>query len=94
MSEAALLELVQESVVEADALFGPAFRKQTRKVRGCLPLLNIISPKHVSSHCPSPPPLRPSVALEKVWTPTLQLQQPRLLLAKALPLQPLVRRDV
>ena len=31
ISEAALLQLVQESVMEADALFGPAFRKQTRK---------------------------------------------------------------
>ena len=56
ISEAALLELVQESVMEADALFGPAFRKQTRKVRGRLALLNkIFYPEHVSSRCPLPP---------------------------------------
>jgi hypothetical protein len=32
IAEAVLLQLVQESVLEADALFGPAYRKQTRKV--------------------------------------------------------------
>ena len=35
IAEAALLQLVQESVQEADALFGPAYRKQTRKVCVC-----------------------------------------------------------
>ena len=48
---AALLQLVQESVMEADALFGPAFRKQTRK-----PIVSVrFTPIQHDMHSSSPP---------------------------------------
>ena len=51
ISEAALLQLVQESVMEADALFGPAFRKQTRK-----PIVSVrFTPIQHDMHSSSPP---------------------------------------
>jgi hypothetical protein len=78
ISEAALLQLVQESVLEADALFGPAFRKQTRKVCACERMCYVLTP---------PPffPLR-SVVLGKVPTQIHHLQQPHLCQEKV-PLQ-------
>ncbi len=57
ISESALLQLVQDSVLEADALFGHAFRKQTRKVpvRACSPRSSCIAPSHQLASSPPLP---------------------------------------
>jgi hypothetical protein len=76
ISESALLQLVQDSVLEADALFGHAFRKQTRKVpvRACSPRSSCIAPSHqLASSPPLPSPSHQLASSPPLPSPSHQL---------------------